>query len=594
MDVAVPALLILVASLFELASWALLVPLADSVSDRSLEALLQSPWLSWSTGILELAGAGTSQGAVAILTIGVVIAARTVALWIRVVRRIFVLRRSVRQIRALQVATLRRILGFGRQWFAANGPGGVQHQLQWAGTSIHLLRAAQNAVSDVVGILIKLGVMVALSIPLSVSMAIALPVIKLMMTRMTGRIGRVAAEEARVEPAIRDRLHDLLGSMPLVKAVGREDESATEYEGLQQSLDTLTVRRGTLSSVRWPLEELLVLLTVFAVQVVLILSDPDFQLGDLAVLAAFLLLVQQTLPHLQGLTNFATQVAEAAPKVFAVADFWSDSGKFMPPAGSRAFVGLDTAIELRGLTFGYSPGFPVLTDVSTRLDVGTHVAVVGETGSGKSTFAHLIARFHDIEPGRILVDGVDLRDLEAGSYAQKVALVAQESWILHRSLRENLLFGVDDHPTDEELLELLAEVGLELPGADADAEHEVLERPLGDRGAQLSGGQRQRIALIRALLRRPDVLILDEATSALDSRVERRVLDMVEARFRGRLLVTIAHRLSTIRSADRILVFSAGRLVESGGWDELLAREGEFARLHRAQFGPRIEADVGT
>jgi ABC-type multidrug transport system fused ATPase/permease subunit len=163
-----------------------------------------------------------------------------------------------------------------------------------------------------------------------------------------------------------------------------------------------------------------------------------------------------------------------------------------------------------------------------------------------------------------------------------MAIVSQDVWLLNRTLRENLTFGLDRPADDEELTGALRDVDLadfatELPRG--------LDTEVGDRGVQLSGGQRQRVALARALLRDPDILILDEATSALDSIVEQRVARAIKERAQGRTLVIIAHRLSTVRDADQILVMKGGRVVEQGGWDELVAMGGMFAELHTAQFG---------
>ena len=218
---------------------------------------------------------------------------------------------------------------------------------------------------------------------------------------------------------------------------------------------------------------------------------------------------------------------------------------------------------------------------------------MGSSGAGKTTFVDLLARFYDCEPGTILLDGTDIREYSLPSLHARMAIVSQDVWLLNRSLRDNLTFGLERTLPDKELVRALSDVALDefladLPGG--------LDTEMGDRGARLSGGQRQRIALARALLRDPDIVILDEATSALDSVIEQAVADAIKRRLTGHTLIVIAHRLSTIRDADLILVFEDGRIVERGTWGELIERGGAFYELYRAQSEkdtPVTSATVG-
>jgi ABC-type multidrug transport system fused ATPase/permease subunit len=178
------------------------------------------------------------------------------------------------------------------------------------------------------------------------------------------------------------------------------------------------------------------------------------------------------------------------------------------------------------------------------------------------------------------LDGTDIREYSLPSLHSRMAMVSQDVWLLNRSLRDNLTFGLERTLPDEELVGALADVELDdLLGDFADG----LDTEVGERGVRLSGGQRQRIALARALLRDPDIVILDEATSALDSVIERSVADAIKRRLKGHTLIVIAHRLSTIRDADLILVFEGGRIVERGTWHELIERGEAFDELYQAQ-----------
>jgi ATP-binding cassette, subfamily B, bacterial len=203
------------------------------------------------------------------------------------------------------------------------------------------------------------------------------------------------------------------------------------------------------------------------------------------------------------------------------------------------------------------------------------VAVVGETGSGKTTLGYLVARLYDAQAGRVTIDGIDVRDLTFGSLSAAVGLVSQETYLFHASIRENLAFAKPG-ATDEEIE----------AAARAAQIHDLIvslpdgyDTPVGERGYRFSGGEKQRIAIARTVLRNPPVLLLDEATSALDTVTERAVQEALDTLAEGRTTIAIAHRLSTVRHADQIVVLDRGRVAESGTHTELVALGGLYAEL---------------
>jgi subfamily B ATP-binding cassette protein MsbA len=217
--------------------------------------------------------------------------------------------------------------------------------------------------------------------------------------------------------------------------------------------------------------------------------------------------------------------------------------------------------------------------VSFTIRAGQTVAIVGRTGSGKSTVVSLLPRFYDVTGGSVLLDGHDIREYPLASLRAQMSLVSQDVVLFNDTIRSNIAFG---YPASDQQIEAAAraarvtEFTSQLPNG--------LDTEVGDRGALLSGGQRQRIAIARALLRNTPILILDEATSALDTETERQVQDQLEALMRDRTTLVIAHRLSTVEKADCILVMDGGQLIEMGNPDELMARNGQYAVLHRMQF----------
>jgi subfamily B ATP-binding cassette protein MsbA len=516
-----------------------------------------------------------------IVTVGLIIAGRIGKLFFEYIRKLYLVARTERYRVAVGEETFGRVLGFGRQYFDGHSIGKVDAEIGWSSSVIGLLIAAEELIRYVVGLVAKAVVMVAMSLALSIAFVVTLPFVHWFMTSINHRVRRIAVEGVEVDRRVRSRILDILGSIPLVKAYSQEKAASDTYAEVLRQAQDVAVRRDRVVSLRYPVEETVILLVMLVVQGAVVYFTGNFTPGDLAAFGAFLLVLQQALPDYKFVSMFSLKLAEEWPRLEAVAGLFTDEGKFIVPSGPRKFERLERAIHIRDLSFQYQPGVDALKDIDATIEAGKVTAIVGRTGAGKTTFVDLLARFYDCEPGRILLDDVDIREYSLPSLHARMALVSQEVWLLNRTIRDNLTFGLARSAADEELNRALEDVALHEFVAGL---REGLDTEIGDRGVRLSGGQRQRLALARALLRDPEILILDEATSALDSLVEQRVARAIQQRAKGRTLVVIAHRLSTIRDADQILVMHDGRLVERGSWEELVRRDGFFARLHEAQF----------
>ncbi len=326
-------------------------------------------------------------------------------------------------------------------------------------------------------------------------------------------------------------------------------------------------------------------------------------------IAVISIVVIGTVLHLQGQASigeivsfmgFATLLigrlesgVQFASKVFfqlpVLEDFFAvlDAKSSVPEkVEARELVSQAGEVAFENVSFAYPGGPNILSDVSFTAKPGTSVALVGQTGAGKSTAMNLLQRLWDPVSGSIRVDGQDLRDVSLESLRRSIGVVFQESMLFNRSIRENLRIGRPGATDDE----------LERACRLADAHEFIIRQPqgydtvVGERGSTLSGGQRQRLAIARALLKDPPILILDEATSALDAATEARVSRAMQTLMRGRTTFIIAHRLSTVRDADEILVFEQGRVVERGNFDELLRMRGKFAELVETQLSPQLVA----
>jgi ATP-binding cassette subfamily B protein len=281
--------------------------------------------------------------------------------------------------------------------------------------------------------------------------------------------------------------------------------------------------------------------------------------------------LSQTAQHAQAAAGSMTRIRELLDQVPEIAD--------KPHAAALAAPRRD--IVLDEVTLAYGPGRPALDSVSLRIPVGAHVAFVGPSGAGKTSLLNLLLRFWDPTSGRVLIDGNDVRDVTVASLREQFGVILQDTFLFNTTVRANIAFGRPD-ATDEEIAAAARAAQLHDFIVSLPAGYETV---LGDRGVRMSGGQRQRMAIARALLRDPAVLILDEATSALDAGTEADMRRSLAEAGEGRTVISISHRLTSVVSSDVIFVLSAGRLVEQGTHDELLAVRGLYHQLWAEQNG---------
>jgi subfamily B ATP-binding cassette protein MsbA len=290
-----------------------------------------------------------------------------------------------------------------------------------------------------------------------------------------------------------------------------------------------------------------------------------------------LLLAYQPVKSIAGLNTNLQEGLAAADRVFQVLDI---EPEIRDRPGARPLAVKGGELRFENVRFAYREGKPALDGVTLGVPAGRTVALVGPSGGGKSTILNLIPRFYDVDGGRVLVDGADVRDVTLASLRGAIALVSQEVSLFDDTVRANIAYG-----------RFGAEEADIVAAAKAAAAHDFImalpegyETRVGEHGLKLSGGQRQRLAIARAMLKDAPILLLDEATSALDTESERQVQTALKSLMRGRTTLVIAHRLSTVADADLIHVVDQGRIVESGSHAELLARAGTYARLHALQF----------
>jgi subfamily B ATP-binding cassette protein MsbA len=383
-------------------------------------------------------------------------------------------------------------------------------------------------------------------------------------------------------------LQETLTGIRVVKAFAMEEFEQRKFERASQGYFRAFVKQRRLGAMAGPLSEYMGVIAAVAVlwyggrEILLTRAIEPQQFF------IFLFAMLQLMSPLKSLSNVNATLQEglaAAVRIFRILD---TEATVVSRPGARRTAGIEDGIEFEGVTFRYGTGPDVLRQVSFRVEAGEVVALVGPSGSGKSTLVDLVARFYDPTEGRILIDGVDLRELDLASFRERMGVVTQEPILFHDSVWHNIAYGVTD--ADEDAVRRAASAA----HADAfvTAMPEGYQTLIGERGVRLSGGERQRIAIARAIFKDPRLLLLDEATSSLDSQSELLVQEALEALFTGRTVLVIAHRLSTIQRADRILVLDQGRIVQMGTHAELVATPGLYQKLHRLQF--RLAEDIAA
>ena len=389
---------------------------------------------------------------------------------------------------------------------------------------------------------------------------------------LQGRVERFSTDLA-------EHASDALGNVPVIQSFTRiESESAA----MRRIIDALLAAQmpvlswWAVAAVATRASATLSILTIFLVGTWLHLQG-QATVGEIVTFINFATMLIGRLEQMVGFINVLFLDAPRINSFFGVLDTQPGVADRPNAADPGRLKG---RVTFEHVTFSYDGVRNAVSNVTFNVQPGETVALVGATGSGKSTTLGLLHRVFDPAEGRVLVDGMDIRDLKLVALRRNIGVVFQEPMLFARSIEENLRIGKPEASAEELNQALERAQAKDFIGRQT----EGLATRVGERGRSLSGGERQRLSIARALLKDPPIMIFDEATSALDATTERQIQAALDAATRGRTTFVIAHRLATIRNADRILVFDGGQIVESGNFDELVERNGRFAVLARAQF----------
>ncbi|MEA5441277.1 ABC transporter ATP-binding protein [Cyanobium gracile] len=450
--------------------------------------------------------------------------------------------------------------------YVGSGGGTVQKEIS----------LANGLLMNSLQLLIYLAILVAISpwlLLVAMGMAAAMQTVQKV---LLPRIRRNSREQQIVNVELSSHQNEQIQGLRLLHSMGQLESSRAKLKSLLSESKRLSIRQSKLSNLVQPISNMLPIISIAVIASLSLLVFKDRSSGVLPSLVTFIIALQRLNQRVGSLTGLATSYAANSANVERLNDILRDDDKQFIRSGGVPFTDLQKGIQLDGVSLRYGPDLPeALSCINLSIGRGQTIALVGSSGAGKSSIADLLAGLYEPTGGRILIDGVDFRDINLSSWQQRLGVVSQDTFLFNASIASNIGFGVENVTLED----------IKAAAAKAQAAGFINKMPegydtkIGERGYRLSGGQRQRISLARAILRKPELLILDEATSALDSQSERLVQQAIEQFERNHTVLVIAHRLSTIVNADVICVMAEGKILERGQHHELLSHSGLYAKL---------------
>lgn len=386
-------------------------------------------------------------------------------------------------------------------------------------------------------------------------------------------------KQSETRGALTGFTNEMLGGIKVVQAFGYQDEAKEEFDKINQKLSEYSLKATFFSSITNPATRFMYS-AIYAGVTIAGCFAAIYGMLTVGQLSSFLSYTNQYTKPFNDITSVLTEFQNSIASAARVFELIDEPPAVPEPADAIVLTQPEGHILLKNVGFSYTPDVPLIEELNLSVKPGQRIAIVGPTGCGKTTLINLLMRFYDVQKGAIQVDGHDIRQITRQSLRTSYGMVLQETWLRSASIRDNIAYG-RPNATEEEIIAAAKE---------AHAHNFIMRMPEGydtlisEGGENLSQGQKQLLCIARIMLCLPPMLILDEATSSIDTMTEIRIQRAFEKLMKGRTSFIVAHRLSTIQTADRILVMNQGHIIEQGSHEELLAKEGFYARLYNSQF----------
>lgn len=447
-------------------------------------------------------------------------------------------------------------------------------EIEWG-----IMSSLEMIFRDPIKIMLYLGTMIFLSWQMTIFVFILLPVVGLIIGQAGRSLRKTSMAGQKQMGSLMAQIDEMIGGLRIVKAFNAEKHISGRFKSTNKDYTELMNKINRRRFLASPLSELLATIAIVVIMWYggTMILDKESAMSSQA-LIGYLIIFSQIIAPAKTLSSSWYNIKKAMASVDRVNDILNAKNLITEKQGAERIPKFSDSIEFKNVNFSYTD-IPVLIDINLKIRKGQTIALVGQSGSGKSTMVDLIPRFYDIESGEILIDGKSISNYKLSDLRELLGYVNQTPILFNDSIYNNIAFG-NENANEQEVMEAARVANAH----DFISETEFgYHSNIGDGGCKLSGGQRQRLSIARAVLKNPPVLILDEATSALDTESEKLVQEALENLMKNRTSIVIAHRLSTIKKADLICVLHDGKIVETGKHDDLLAKGGIYFKLHNLQ-----------